>query len=846
MRHLWTDWVADNPFLWRDMRRWARRGFGWKISLGSILALSLPILGFHALDAFGLVEPRSLPAPAGIVLFSILSLLHLVVAAVCWSATYSLQQEATADRLDFIRILPQAPRELLGKIGVARAFLRTVAILVPLPLYALLIAYGSVNPGDVVALYILYGALLFAPPGPMEVSMGLVARHSPDAVTAKGKNVSQAQASQSLVWILSFQFGFQFLMRPVILPLITAIFRQVARAVGSQYGAILPLSVIAALARLIWQPQGFFDWVLTPAWPLFFVWAVSRAHALTGGAEMWTREPFVQSLPGGRTQVLLPEETARKEEWLLKQRLGRIGSALLFVTVAGFSWGMVESGTLGRLVGSATPAAGLAGLLVLYGGMGLIATLERQRFGWYGSTSPGTVLRGGTSDALLWLGQAALLVLLCGALGGVSPWPDTVHALGDLLVLAAVVVLFGAGWRSFLGAPDPKSGQVQTPGWAVAASFLAVVGYIAPLGVATRPGLPEWAHWAAAWSPLYTFMQLLPGLARGGSPLPAAATLALPAAAGLLLLALGLKLRPRSREQKARAERLNRDWAERWLLRLAERWDNAQFTLAAHRMLRRPVQLGIQLGISASLGVMLLLMVGLLFTMAQLGYPSLVLAFLLQPAFWEVQVGGAIALGISLLILWTLMQGGVLGLMSHVMMESSTGRQQKRFHYLLITCADDRDLVAGTVAAAVATNLPFFASCLSLAAAALVTALVFHAPWWTAAVWLWSFALIVLLSLHGAYSAFDDWRPPSLLRNLIKTARLIVPIGMPMALLFGSLFMVRRLLSQQAVSELLPALLLVFGALLSILLVATLPMAGRRAVRSVRLCREENDLERER
>jgi hypothetical protein len=376
----WQDWLIDNPFFQRDLRRWRRKGYGWKIPLWCV---GLPVLlvlashGYHEILSPATRRGAGLDATLGAVLFSGVALLHMVLASICGSFSFSLTQEATADRLEFIRLLPLPARELMLKIGVGRSVLRLIPMLAPLPLYVLLLAYGMVRVEDVLALYVLLAIFLFATPSTVEITTALTSRTGA-TTTPANKN---AGAATGIVWMVGFQLTIQVVLRPLISALVSTVGGRLSQVLGPDLTPLLPLSLVLALVRLVWMPQPFYGWTVPPLPLLLGWWALSRVCRLVAGAELWTREPAMGVRMNGRVLMALPEATGRPAEQRDLRLLSGASSALLALLTAGFLWRMVISGTLGTLSGSTTPSGSIATLLVLFGGFSVLGALERLRSG---------------------------------------------------------------------------------------------------------------------------------------------------------------------------------------------------------------------------------------------------------------------------------------------------------------------------------------------------------------------------------------------------------------------------------------------------------------------------------
>jgi hypothetical protein len=857
MTDAWREWVSENPFLRHDLRRWKRRGYGWKLPLACAGLPALPVLALHGLYAFFpfLQSWFSLPQ-LGPVLFSLVSLVHVVAAAGFAATTFSLPREAVAGRLEFIRLLPLRSRELMVKLGLARAVLRVLPALVPLPLYLLLMAYGGVPLEDVAALYALFAAMLFAPPGFLEIHSALTVRRG-TAVASPAAQGAAARNPVGFFWIIAFQGLFQLVLRTLMIPVFSAVWVRLKMALGPQLGALLPLSAVAAAARMLWQPAPFFGGVAAPFWLLSLYWAARWAARVVGYAELWSREPALQAQGAGRTAAVLPEATGRPNERRTRRALESVSGALLSITVAGYLWRpLVLTGALGDLTGSATPSGGMAALLLLLGGLGFLALFERVRADF--RVEPAGLVRESAGLLVLSLERATAFLLLVSLLGGVLPWPEPAAALGLLALAAAGGLVFALGWRRVAGPVLSRPATTSLRTMAVLLlSLLWVATYAGPAAVlAYLPGraLP---HLAVAWSPVYALLCLLPGLWRAPSPLPLPVSLALPALAGLLLLALS----PRQAAATAEVvvERSGRDPVEAYLRRIADRWQNPLFGLAARRLARRPNGLtGRLLGaLGLAIGLPFLLfaapIIAIVSTRSGGGQtPASVWRALTHPfPVLGLTFGGVMALAAALLLLWFAIYAVGMALPQSVALENRVARQQGRLQYLLISPLEDRQVVLGILAAALADTLPSLGGMLLSSLFWVLMAVGVGAAWW----WLPAWMVLALIGgnsvLLGALGAFDDWKTQAVFRRVLRVLlRVLFPmlilglasVAMATTLRGGTPSWLRMALPRLLAA--LPWLLPVAAGTLAAIMLFTLPRAFRRAVAAVHACRTEEDLER--
>jgi hypothetical protein len=840
LKALWHEWIADNPFLQRDLRRFRRSGYLWKMPLWTVAPPLLAVLGLHALylrmGGWGGIS-------LGLVLLSAVSLLH-VIAFASWSgAVFSLTKEAAADSLEFVRLLPLPRRELLVKIGLARAAIRLVPLLVALPVYLLLFSYGGIAPVDVAAVYALLALFLFAPPGVAEVTTALTTKQGGGNPELAVKSSQQAATTNGIVWMIGMQVTFQVLLRPVIGPLIWGAWSRLSSAIGPDLGRLLPLSIVAGTARAAWEPQWVFGWLLSPLLLLLPYWALRTVAHVASSAELWSREPTVQTGPQGRTTLVLDEESGRPDERRAAGRLNAVLGIGLLVLTTGLLWqSSIASGALGFLAGSSTPAGGLATLLIVCGGLGLLAALESLRSGKLLRTHPGrtAALRVATAGWGRWTAGVLVALLLSALLGGIAPWPEPAWALGRLLLVAAATLLFASGWGLLNDQPPvekaPPARQAVT--WVSALFWLA--SYLLPLTAMVRPGLPPAFHLAAALSPIYAYLQLLPGGWRAPSPRPFAVSVALPAALGLLALLMA----PRRRDAAERPASRRKDPLEERVRAVAARWDNPALSLAVARLQRQSLGLTLRV-LGATAGAFALtLLIGVMVAAgmtARSGAPWWTALPRPTPVA-GLTAGALLGLGLSLGLLWLLAFMGATVVSAAVSTESSLGRQQRRLPYVLITPLAHRELMFGTLGSALLAAAPSMTGYALGSLFWLMFALAFGAPLWWPAAWVALASGGVAIAVHTALAGFEDWLKGRGLRYVIRAVpragcAVFISIGwMVVAGVFGAQDRFPLFL------QLLP-----WGVAATVLLaLATLPPALRRAEACVRTSRREDDLERTR
>jgi hypothetical protein len=840
MSELWREWVTDNPFFRRDLVRWVRRGRLWKVPLAISGGLSLAVLFTHALSlAIPEIASGSYRGAMGLLLFCIVSFFHAVLVAVTSGASFSLPDEARTDRLDFIRLLPLPPRELLAKMGIARGILRTAAVLSALPIYLVLLAYGGLPWEDVAALYVLLFSFIIASPGSVEVTNALTFRRGGEDATA-----GQANNRGGWAWWVVIQMFIQFGGRTFLGPLFRWVWSRIARAVGPQVSALWFFSIVACAARLLWLPQQFFHWVLTPLLPLTLYWAVGRVHRLIAAAELWNAEAVPVPSASGRVVVRLstPDSESRRRQlvwWTLN-------GGLLAVTVAGFAWHpLIETGVLGALLvkptaggnAASTTGGGVAVLLLIAAVLGFLSPFEW----WRGQALPEqTTLRFALWQVGLCLGRPLVFGLLICTLGGVSP-AEPVRALLLLAPILSVALVFAEGWRRGL----TSRAETVTPGGASLKTFLIgmlwLATYLAP-PLAMWHGAPSVAwHAAAALSPFYAALALLPGAwpYAAGPALPFWATLLLPAVAGGLLIATAPR---RAAAVRERAPRTKPDPVETWLAAKARQWDNPYITLALHRQARRPDGLTLRLAIAAVIA--LLPVLGLLYYLTSSAAAGAIptLGSILAAAEQGRETIRAVLLGVSFVFLLWLVWIISLSSGQPVTAEAAAGRQQQRLVYLLISGITDRQIVLGLLGTGLLAAGPAILGSAGFSLTCTLLALALGSQWWWLPAWLLVFASIEVGALRSSLSHFRTWRkwPRRVMIWRIVMACVGTAAGV-VAVIFAAPAVVGWVTGNLFLALTLFVLAYLAG---SIWAAATLPATYRKALQHVHLCRLEDDLER--
>jgi len=844
MAHLWRDWISDNPFFQLDLRRWAHRGYGWKLPLVCVGLPALLILGLHGIKFFW---PRAEGLPnrelLGPVLVSVVSLIHFILLSIYGTKLFSLNSEAAAERLEFIQLLPMDHRELMVKIGFARLLLRSLVILLVVPVYLLILPYGGVPIEDIAALLLLLFALSFQPPNWLEVHGALTARRGGGVpAEAAGKTAGGAKAgSTGVFWWILIQAGFQLIGRTVIGPLLWGVWTRLAGAAGPMLKMIFPFSIVMIAARLLWLPHPFYNWILSPLWPVGVYWLIRTAGRVVYVAELWSREPRVVDQTGGRTALALPEDTGRADEQRIGRHFDTARGALMAFTAAGYAWGpLVLSGSLASLSGSATPSGGVAALLLLFAALTLAPEFERLRaLPGPGPQAPRYPLRDAGAALLRSLGRTATVAMGLCLLGGASPWPEPALALALLAPAAAGALLFGAGWGARFNAPPGGKPPAVGAQWMLLLGWLAT--YLGPVWVFYQAGAPAWTHFACAWSPVYAFLTLFPPLG-AATPVPVWAAWALPALIGAGLLSLA----PRSTApEEAAVERPpRRDALEDTIHERARVADNPLVLLEVRRQLRKPMGLLVNLVVSGAaawlLGVGIVVGMAMLIAAERGGTAYETLVRPLGSTGWNLGSIMALVLAAGCLLFAFMALG--ISVSTAVTNGNVLARKQGRLAYLYITGLADDQIVRGTLYGACIAALPGTGAMLAVSLFWTVSAVALGAAWWWLLAWLWGVAAASSVIFGSALSGFDDWRYRAGWRAWLRRAAQVLAAAVLVIAISGGLVLtVRWLLDQwEAVRVLFPALLLVAVVLLA----AALPFLYRRAVRAIHACRREDDLER--
>lgn len=851
----WREWLSDNPFLLRELRRWSKRGRAWKALLRCAGVPALVALGGLGVYLMVLGQVRTLSSlPIGLLLFLVVTLVHSWTRAEVCPPVVSLSDDAKAGRLDFTRLLPMDGRELMAKVGLARFAGGLLPVVAPLPVYALLTLFDGIRPMDLVVLLAYWVLRLFDPPDPTEVGAAL--SHGRDreleAQGRRGTPSSAATLGPTCGVVLVFAVAGILVFRH-LRGMLGSVRGMVAGVIGPELGAWLLLSLIVALARLAWEPQPFFGGSLSPGIPVLAFWILGRVLRVIIAGDRWDRAHEAESSRSPR----------------LVRRLGTVRKGLATLGPIGFLWApLMVSGALGRWAGSPSPSGSLAVLLIILAGPPLLLAVELGRSAGKAREEPeASLARDGVVVAFRALGRAVAIVMLAALLGGTVPWPEPPLALLALVALAVPALGFGLGLARFQQLPPPPpasdaaadgaatdsepvgeaasgSAAAHPPptrrtGCAVTALVFGI--YAAPVAFLFLPPLPLPWHLLGACSPTYALLQLLPGLWRSPSPLPVWAGWLLPLAAGALLASLA----PRPRKAARTVPDLRgEDVVERRLARLGERWDNPLFTLVMRRQGRRnslaAALVRMSFWILACSGLLLGFILMDLAGRRRLSLPG----FLLQPLRpLDLSSGAFFCLATALLV------AGVVGLLAAMSFASSLGEQgtagrtQRRLPLLLITPLPQREIVLGMLAEATVDALPVGVAALAVSVLWLLLAVGQGAPPSWLGIWLSAVAAGACLLLHGGLGVFRTWprrRGWAWLRGSLR----YVFWG---AVFWGIPFTMRWLPDAlaDAVEVLRPVLAYwrVFPAAVALLALCLLPLSFRLALRAVRRHRDQDDLD---
>lgn len=746
LSHLWREWIADNPFLMQELRRWGRRKrrdpMARVTRLFAIVALAfIPI----QVAFFSFLMHRRSGATGNWLTWGLPQLLptamavYLLYVVFTKGGRFSLGREATAGRLDFIRLSPMAAREVIGKTAVTRAVLSLRPALIGLPIYVLLLPYSDLSLLDVLLFFAAMLLLCLGPPGPFEVSGALGTTDDIDLPQApRAGDDSSSSASSSVLSYLVIMVMLAATSRSTsgqVGALIGPLFAPVGRLLSwlAPWPSLFHLLLGGGLVHFVCDPQPFFRWSLTPAWIFFIWWPLSFRRRLIAGAAAWREGPL--EVPP-RAPDHDPAEVRRMS------RLGEAATALLGLAALGYLWPpLVLSGGLGKLIGTPTAPGAAAALLALVAAVVAPVLLETNRHQW---SVPGpdakrpSLWRKARSWALLF-GVALAGVLGICLVGWVSPWPHALGMLGRIGLVVVAVMLFAFGWRAALSAPPQPDSQPSVPSaWRILRALAAVGLYVLPWAVlAYAPTDVRW-HALAALSPNYAALSLLPGLWPAPPLLPFAAATTLPGGLGLMLLLLRRQPRAIKAATPEKPIEPTEDVLQERLRQWANRYDNPILTLAVREIARGRSTLSARLG----RGVVISLVYSALLLSLVIGY---------EPKLWG-PAGSIAILLLSGISLATTMEGAVRT-------EHTVAREERRLVFVLASRLSDREIVCGVLTSA---GLNAGITTLSGIVVALLWCLLGIAtgtPWWWLFVWACLLFGVLGLSLQAALIQFVSWHP---------------------------------------------------------------------------------------
>ncbi len=662
--------VADNPFLVLALHRLRRRAG----RVVAELAMFVGLLGLATFLPIMLVEETSFGfgLDRGAVALAVLTWVHLLLLWIVTPRGESFADDATRQRLEFIKLAPQTPLGWVAGRAVFPALRAGWLVLHAAPFYLV----GWMLGGASARALVVYLVLL--------------------ALFGLRVGITRLPGPMNLIWLV-----------------------QVVRFGGGGFGAVqartlllLPFVVSDWLAA--WQP-----WFALRLWPLPFViaWCLWGTYNSAVNATSW----------------LTPSGNAEFPPWLPRAR-SYVGTALLLLVV-GFAWRHLVNGYLPSLtlVTGAPPADALGGLLVLW--LLLIklpfhsppaAEAENEEEDEDAFAEPQPVVRppapeGGwvRDTGRLWLaifGYAWALFGVVSLLGWT--FPLRADLVGRLVVISfvAVAVVQGRRWRGWLTTGlrlpfpiGPLSGL-----WFVARALAMLLALVEPAGLpralaVLSPVVALFAQspFADDWDARFTWLQL-----PTATPLWLIALVPLIAevveSAGALLGARWgrpIEVTPWTPEPAPDIA-----WHQ-WERRLLERWDNAVFAFHYARWRRGAPQLPARWMKRVAAAVVIVPLV--------LSPWLTPLWPLLRSSIGELRTAlAAVAmLGLFACVLFSMSPVGFVG--DRLWRERASGS----FENLLLVPMTERELVLGWLAAGVTGVLP------SLAPVALVTVLAVMIAW---------------------------------------------------------------------------------------------------------------------
>lgn len=856
MNQFWRpDWLFDNPFLLLDLRRWSHKGYFWMLPLACGLLMALPIAVVLILQIW--MRPPWIirgHEVTGAAMAGAASLMHLLIFAIYSSRVTTLTTEAIQDRADFIHLIPRSRLDMLIQMGVARAALRFLPLIAPIPLYVLLLSYGALEWLDIGALTLLFATFLFAPPGAQEIWASRTTQPGQDpqqaAAEAKKKIGGGAQWGWA-VWVGLQVFG-NTLLRPVIFPLVRWIWQQGQMLVGGPLAALFPLTIVPAMARLLWAPQDFYRWTLTPVILLLPWWLIRVAGRTLYSAQLWGSEPVQIELAGGKKTFVQPRSQREDRIYSRPALLLAIAGFIFTTTLIGLFWQpFVVTGAFAGLIGSATPSGSLAAILAVVGLVVLVALMETIR----GQVRHSDAFRDPVSEqalnGALTLGRLAVVVVLASIAGGASLWPEPAEMGVRLAAGFVAVVLFASAWRRigrrFVGTLEESMELGPRPFRETAGAVLWVATYLVPLlCVVWRPD-PE-LHLAAALSPVYGLLSLLPSIWRSGFMLHPLLAFGVSAGVSGLVVLPTLRRQARKRAVAGPKKREEVQARDELLEKLATWFDEHDYSyphlrLALHRMARKGgIRANLIMSAAASVILFLILMLALQYLAISNGSS---LGMLLGGDDGRSGVGGWIAI-FALVIGWIIMFVLALTPSTVVKQEELIGRFQQRLSQLLMSGMTDRALLDGVL---FTTALRMAASLVFLIVSGLlwtIFGLIYGMHPLLAGLWWLGLFCTPFWAGTMACCAFQGWHRPARLLDRIRQVLIMQwPVELVALLLAGT--MVLTAVAAGHGYPLAPdwGILLPFiGAVIALIGPFGFGPCYRLALSGIRLARREEDLER--
>jgi len=549
---LWQWW--NNPFLVRSFRRdWRGRDilrslYAYTLFLGLVFALVLTAAwcigprGFH--EDWG--------GSWGGLAATLASAAHVVLV---WRASGAgrrrewIAVERQTGALEMVLVSPLTRAEIVLYKATYPWALSAAVGLMGLPLYVLSWALGGFSLLQILALYVVMGALCLRP----------TIRLAPGALAGSRK-------LQTVLICVSLAAGFVW---------------GGAAGGGGSAGAAFVLSLPITFGNVATH------WLVSPA-PLFGIRIAPLPLVLMVLAMHWGMEMLLAAaeLDGWNRRYL--QAVAK-----LRYCLG-VFAVLLAL---GWSWpSLMASGALAGRVGcpgaSALQAAALvvAGLVLLLCGLELLekgGTLSSPltAFGlWSRSSGPAWLRVGrGAAHAVSCAVAVPALTALAAALGG-GPWGP---GDAELMANATLACACGLLWCYAVGMVLRVTLRARPQAWGGACLVAAIVAVAAVLAADPVRGMAGPVTWV---SPAIPLVLLAPGTSAGVSTALSACAAQAGAALALLVVvsAVGLRgERAGATATNARAPRMDAAvWSGRLLERLERRWPNPVTTLDLRRSSR--------------------------------------------------------------------------------------------------------------------------------------------------------------------------------------------------------------------------------------------------------------------